>query len=87
MKPGMVARRNMEKGKQIYEGKAKKVFETDNPDLLIQEFKDDHNRADALERAQRVHGILQKIPVWQDEGVVPHDSLFREFIGGSSYSY
>jgi uridine kinase len=55
--------------------------------VFIQEFKDDYNRADALERAQRVHGILQKIPVWKDEGVVPHDSLFREFIGGSSYSY
>ena len=31
----------MKKGKQLYEGKAKKVFETDDADLYIQEFKDD----------------------------------------------
>jgi uridine kinase len=54
---------------------------------FIEEFRGDHNRADALERAQRIHGILHMIPPWQDEDVVPHDSLLREFIGGSSYSY
>lgn len=31
----------MEKRKMIYEGKAKRVYETDDPDLYIQEFKDD----------------------------------------------
>ena len=31
----------MEKRKQIYEGKAKILYETDNPDYLIQYFKDD----------------------------------------------
>jgi len=31
----------MEKKNQIYEGKAKILFETDSPDLLIQYFKDD----------------------------------------------
>nr|Q3AQN3.1 RecName: Full=Phosphoribosylaminoimidazole-succinocarboxamide synthase; AltName: Full=SAICAR synthetase [Chlorobium chlorochromatii CaD3] len=31
----------MNKKEQLYEGKAKKVFATDNPDLVIQEFKDD----------------------------------------------
>ena len=31
----------VEKGKQLYEGKAKKVFETDDPDLLIVSYKDD----------------------------------------------
>ncbi len=31
----------MKKGTQLYEGKAKKVFATDNKDLVIQEFKDD----------------------------------------------
>jgi len=31
----------MKKAEQLYEGKAKKVFATDNPDLVIQEFKDD----------------------------------------------
>ncbi len=31
----------MKKEELLYEGKAKKIFATDNPDLLIQEFKDD----------------------------------------------
>ena len=54
---------------------------------FIEEFRDDHNRADAFERAQRIAGIFQSIPAWSDENVVPDDSLLREFIGGSSYSY
>ena len=41
---------NMNKGKLIYEGKAKKVYETDDPDLLIQEFKDDATAFDATKR-------------------------------------
>jgi len=40
----------MKKGKMIYEGKAKKVYETDDPDLLIQEFKDDATAFDATKR-------------------------------------
>ncbi|MCG8323925.1 MAG: dihydropteroate synthase, partial [Thiotrichales bacterium] len=32
----------------LYEGKAKKIFETDNPDLIIQEFKDDASAFNAL---------------------------------------
>ena len=31
----------MKKGVQLYEGKAKKVFATDNPDILIVDYKDD----------------------------------------------
>ena len=31
----------MEKKAQLYEGKAKKLFETSDPDLVIQYFKDD----------------------------------------------
>ena len=31
----------MEKLEQLYEGKAKKVFKTDDPELLIVEYKDD----------------------------------------------
>ena len=34
----------MEKLKQIYEGKAKILYETDDVDLLIQEFKDNSLR-------------------------------------------
>lgn len=31
----------MQKGKMLYEGKAKKVFETDDPNILIVDYKDD----------------------------------------------
>ena len=31
----------MERGKQLYEGKAKKVFETDDPSILLVSYKDD----------------------------------------------
>ncbi|HHH72815.1 MAG TPA: phosphoribosylaminoimidazolesuccinocarboxamide synthase, partial [Sulfuricurvum sp.] len=31
----------MEKRELLYEGKAKKLFTTDDPNLLISEFKDD----------------------------------------------
>ena len=31
----------MTKGKQLYEGKAKKIFETDNPEVLLVSYKDD----------------------------------------------
>lgn len=40
----------MEKLKQIYEGKAKKLYETKGLDLLIQEFKDDATAFDATKR-------------------------------------
>ena len=40
----------MQKRKQIYEGKAKKVYETDDKDLYIQEFKDDATAFDATKR-------------------------------------
>ncbi len=40
----------MEKVKQIYEGKAKKLYETADPDILIQEFKDDATAFDATKR-------------------------------------
>ncbi|MBI4397775.1 MAG: phosphoribosylaminoimidazolesuccinocarboxamide synthase [Candidatus Omnitrophica bacterium] len=40
----------MTKLKLIYEGKAKKIFETDDPALYIQEFKDDATAFNALKR-------------------------------------
>ncbi|MBL7157176.1 MAG: phosphoribosylaminoimidazolesuccinocarboxamide synthase [Candidatus Omnitrophica bacterium] len=45
----------MEKRKQIYEGKAKKVYETDDQDLFIQEFKDDATAFDATKRGTIVN--------------------------------
>ncbi|MBO4422571.1 MAG: phosphoribosylaminoimidazolesuccinocarboxamide synthase [Clostridia bacterium] len=40
----------MEKGKQLYEGKAKKVFETDDKDLLIVAYKDDATAFNGLKK-------------------------------------
>jgi phosphoribosylaminoimidazole-succinocarboxamide synthase len=43
-------RKVMVKGNKIYEGKAKILYETDNPDLVIQEFKDDATAFDATKK-------------------------------------
>ncbi len=40
----------MQKGELIYEGKAKKLYVTDNPELLWQEFKDDATAFNAQKR-------------------------------------
>ena len=40
----------MKQGKQIYEGKAKILYETDSPDLLIQYFKDDATAFNAAKK-------------------------------------
>ena len=41
----------MQKLEQIYEGKAKKVFKTDDPELLIVDYKDDATAFNGLKRA------------------------------------
>ena len=46
----------MRKEKMIYEGKAKKVFTTDNPEHIIQEFKDDATAFDGKKKGK----ILEK---------------------------
>ncbi|MCQ9207219.1 MAG: phosphoribosylaminoimidazolesuccinocarboxamide synthase [Omnitrophica bacterium] len=49
----------MKKGKLIYEGKAKRVYETEDKDLFIQEFKDDATAFDATKRGTiRDKGII-----------------------------
>lgn len=40
----------MEKGKHLYEGKAKKVFETDDPSLVIVSYKDDATAFDGTKK-------------------------------------
>jgi phosphoribosylaminoimidazole-succinocarboxamide synthase len=42
----------VQKGKLLYEGKAKKVFATDHPDLIIQAFKDDATAFNAQKKGQ-----------------------------------
>jgi uridine kinase len=54
---------------------------------FIEELAADPERSDALDRARRVQGFFRELPDWSDEGVVPEDSLLREFIGGSVYRY
>jgi len=40
----------MEKGELLYEGKAKKVYKTENPDLLIVDYKDDATAFNGLKK-------------------------------------
>lgn len=42
----------MEKKEQLYEGKAKKVYATDNPDLVIVDYKDDATAFNGLKKAR-----------------------------------
>jgi len=42
---------NIEHGPLIYEGKAKRIFETDRPDRVIMEFKDDATAFNALKHS------------------------------------
>lgn len=42
----------MEKKEQLYEGKAKKVFATDDPALVIVSYKDDATALDGLKKAR-----------------------------------
>lgn len=49
----------MEKRQMVYEGKAKKVYQTDNPDFLIIEYKDDATAFDGKKRGVIMNkGIL-----------------------------
>ena len=54
---------------------------------FIEKFEGDTEREDAYERALRVKKIFDEIPAWEDESIIPKNSLLREFIGGSSYEY
>ena len=42
----------MEKREQIYEGKAKSIFETDNADEIIMYFKDDATAFNGVKKSQ-----------------------------------
>jgi phosphoribosylaminoimidazole-succinocarboxamide synthase len=69
----------MEKREMIYEGKAKRVYTTDNPDLVIQYFKDDATAFNAKKRGTIVSkGILNNeisatfFELLEREGVPTH---------------
>ena len=56
---------------------------------FVEELSTDPDRTDALGRAERVRGLLAGVPDIDEatESAVPGNSLLREFIGGSVYSY
>jgi phosphoribosylaminoimidazole-succinocarboxamide synthase len=69
----------MEKRAQIYEGKAKILYETDDPDLLIQYFKDDATAFNGVKR-----GIIK------DKGVVNNrisETLFHLLEGAGIHTH
>jgi len=52
---------------------------------FIKELEGDPKRRDAYIRAERIYNLLSQVKVYEDESIVPPDSLLREFIGGSIY--
>jgi uridine kinase len=52
-----------------------------------EKYRSDPLHKDAFERASRTFNFLKWIAPLNDEGVVPNDSVIREFIGGSIYQY
>ena len=53
----------------------------------LREFADDPARRDAYIRAKRVMEMLRQVKTVKDSSCVPTTSLFREFLGGSAYTY
>ncbi|WP_372795323.1 ATP cone domain-containing protein [Pontiella sp.] len=53
----------------------------------IEEYRNDFKRQDAYLRAQRVMQFLEPLHEYRDHACIPSKALFREFIGGSGYSY
>jgi uridine kinase len=52
---------------------------------FIRALRDDPKRRDAYIRAERIHNLLSEVEAYDDESIIPDDSLLREFIGGSIY--
>jgi len=59
----------------------------DHFERWVDEYTDDPLRTDAFERAARVCKLLRAVTPVADESAIPPDSLLREFIGGSCYTY
>ena len=49
---------NIVKTEQLYEGKAKKVFATNDPDLVIVDYKDDATASTARRKALSLARVL-----------------------------
>ena len=81
----------MEKLQQLYEGKAKKVFATDDPELLIVDYKDDATAFNGLKKGTIV--LADEISpdtsrLWDSK---THEKLdkdrFRRDMGGVEEAY
>ena len=70
----------MEKLEQLYEGKAKKVFKTADPDVLIVSYKDDATAFNGEKKLGMEEGIKLKTPTL--EFSYKDDNLGDPFING-----
>lgn len=52
---------------------------------FIDTLKDIPKKGDAYIRAERIYKLLSQIDQYDDDSIIPGDSLLREFIGGSVY--
>ncbi|MDA2921752.1 ATP cone domain-containing protein [Patescibacteria group bacterium AH-259-L07] len=48
---------------------------------IIKAYQKDSHRQDAYMRAQRVYALLEQVHGWNNDSVVPKNSILREFIG------
>lgn len=53
---------------------------------FVGRYRDQPERRDAYIRARRAHDLLAPLDAVDDEGMVPGNSLLREFIGGGMYT-
>lgn len=53
----------------------------------VKEYEGNPLREDAFERASRISKLLNDVHQIDDDSPVPHDSVIREFIGGSTFDY
>ena len=79
---------NIIKGEQLYEGKAKKVFATNNPDYVIVDYKDDATAFNGEKKGTiKGKGVINNkmtnfmFKLLEKEGVPTH--LVEEISGGS----
>ncbi|NUP89079.1 MAG: response regulator SirA [Candidatus Sumerlaeia bacterium] len=56
-------------------------------DGIVKAYEDQPKRYDAVVRATRVRDLLRWVEPIRDEGIIPRNSLMREYIGGSIYTY
>ena len=74
----------MEKKEQLYEGKAKKVFATDDPELLIVDYKDDATAFNGLKKGTIVgKGVINNQMSWSAAAFPP--TSFRSCPSGKPW--